>query len=867
MAVNSPNDVLGQTSFAFKLGEVDSATHATQLERELNRMDGVDAVVVYSSMTAWISAGPQVKPEDIESVINACGITAQQTPRSLHRRANQNSVASTRRHIRRNFHTTQRAWLVEHRKRNDANEIRHERSELDTTEGLHTARALITKARLAIAVLFGLPVVILQLFPGLQFDYWQWVCLALSAPVMSWCAWPFHRAVLGGLRRKMSALDGASSLAIFIAFIYSALMVFFTDVGDPEWRSRQILLAGSWSDPNINGSLFLDVSCGVTILLLFGRLLSRRAFLRSKTILSVMSLPAIDQLTVVRKNRQGKSYRKQINSTEIRTGDDIIMPKGAFFPSDCEVISGKSVVDLGPVGGLHRKVKVSVGDKVFAGGRNLEHELKVRAITTGSRTRLAAMQRWVVSAVRDENRIAHLTNRTASLLVPWTIGIAVINFFIWWGFVGSWDAAMATSLSALACVGPVALALSAPLALRLGLWRTATQGTLLRDTSTLHRLAEVDSIIFNRVGTLTTGPMKVKSVTAADGENSELLLRVAASLSMESGHALSQAIVRADREARDARSGDGAVPQWLDTGDVKITDDGTFIGTVVIPVDGEARHVEARLWRPHDVGQVRNPKLAQALVGGGSPVVLSWRGRDRGVINLVDDFKGDAAEAIDHLEDMDLETFMLSRDPYPVARRIADSMRISTVLAGIAPNRKEATVRGVHAQGARVAMVGDNDIRGALRVADVGILMGAADQIDKADGVADVVMLRDDVMAIPETVNFARHVRRTVDWNVWLSWGYNAVAVLLALLGLLNPMLATVLMLLSSTLIEFRSARILHRNYAASSLSQTHRWEGWLARFQLARENRRREELRAIAIDMAREESLEDARVHEMLNR
>ncbi|WP_426707704.1 heavy metal translocating P-type ATPase [Corynebacterium auriscanis] len=860
MAVNSPNDVLGQTSFAFKLDDVESAIHATQLERELNRMDNVEAVVIYSTGTAWVSAGPDVDVETIISTINTCGIQAQQTERSLRRRSTHAAVAHTRRHIRRNVHAAQRAWLAEHRKRNDAHEASHERSGLDSTEGLHTARDLITRARLAIAVLFGLPVVILQLFPGLQFDYWQWVCLGLAAPVMSWCAWPFHRAVVGGLRRRMSALDGASSLAILIAFVYSALMVLFTDVGDPSWRSRQILLAGSWSDPNINGSLFLDVSCGVTILLLFGRLLSRRAHLRSKTILSVLSLPAIEELTVVRKNRQGKTCRKQISSTEIRVGDDMIMPGGSVFPSDGEVISGKSVVDLGPVGGLHRTVEVSVGDRVFAGGRNLGNELKIRALTTGSQTRLAAMQRWVVSAVRDENRIAHLTNRTASLLVPWTVGIAVINFFIWWGFVGSWDAAMATSLSALACVAPVALALSAPLALRLGLWRSATQGTLLRDTSTLHRLADVDSIIFNRVGTLTTGPMRVKSVTAADGENPELLLRVAASLSMESDHGLSKAIVRADREARDASSGDGTVPQWLDTGDVKVTDDGTFIGTVVIPMDGDSRHIEARLWRPRDVGQVHNPKLAHALVDGGSPVVISWRGRDRGVINVIDDFKPDAAEAIDELEGMDLETFMLSRDPYPVARRVADSMRISTVLAGIAPNRKEATVRGVHAQGARVAMVGDNDIRGALRVADVGILMGAADQIDKAVGVADVVMLRDDVMAIPETVNFARHVRRTVDWNVWLSWGYNAVAVLLALLGFLNPMLATVLMLLSSTLIEFRSARILHRNFSRSSLSQTHRWEGWIARLQLAREHRRREELRATAIDMAREDALEEAR-------
>ncbi|MFR4190807.1 MAG: metal-transporting ATPase, partial [Corynebacterium variabile] len=134
---------------------------------------------------------------------------------------------------------------------------------------------------------------------------------------------------------------------------------------------------------------------------------------------------------------------------------------------------------------------------------------------------------------------------------------------------------------------------------------------------------------------------------------------------------------------------------------------------------------------------------------------------------------------------------------------------------GIAPGRKAATVRSVHAQGATVAMVGDKDVLDCLRVADVGVLMGSADRIDNAE--SDVVLLREDISSIPEVVSLVRHVRATVDWNLWLAWGYNVIAVLLSVTGLLNPLLATVPMLLSSMLIEWRSARITHRDYTNRS--------------------------------------------------
>lgn len=824
------------TSFAFRLEGLEDAVTATAMEREIDQLEGVESTIVFSTQMAWIAALNDVSPNDIQKVIEGFGCTATLTESSLRRRASSLELGHRRR-VLRHAEAHQRAHdAAERRKRQDTVKmLRRRRAPFEGLEVLHTARELITKWRLAVALLFGLPVVAMQLFQRLQFDYWQWVCLGLATPVVLWSAWPFHRALAAGLRRGMSALDGASSVAIVVAYLYSAASILFTSTGDPTWRSQQMLLANSWSDPNVSGSIYLDVACGATILLLFGRLASRRGRLRSMNMLASLKLPENQAITVVRKNRQGKVVKKDITVAEIRVGDDIVVPAGRVIPCDGEIISGKAIVDLGPTGGRNHRRELEVNDYVYAGARALDRSLKVRARKVGSKTRLAAMQRWVAGTMRDENRVTQLTTKSASLLVPWSAAAAVATFALWGMVTGSLDAAMATGLSVLACVAPVALALSAPLALRLGLFRAATDGILLRDTATIHRMADLDLVIFNRVGTLTTGPMQLIGITPAAGQNPELLLRVAAALSMESNHAVSRAIVRADREARDANAGGAEVPAWLDVGNVRVTSDGSFEGTLDIPVDGELRTVGARLWRPKAISQIRDPYLATAALSGGSPLVVSWKGKERGVLNVVDTFKDDAPQAVEQLEELDIETFMLSRDPYPVARKLADSLGISTVLAGIVPSKKEGAVRGVHAQGLRVGMVGDKDIMGALRVADVGILMGAHDTVDNLDAdnasQADVVLIRDDVMALPETINLVRHIRNTVDWNLWGAWMYNGVAVVVSALGLMNPLLATVAMLASSVIIERRSERILKSSYTRDHLKSIHWWQreglGW----------------------------------------
>ncbi|WP_460490753.1 HAD family hydrolase, partial [Corynebacterium nasicanis] len=244
--------------------------------------------------------------------------------------------------------------------------------------------------------------------------------------------------------------------------------------------------------------------------------------------------------------------------------------------------------------------------------------------------------------------------------------------------------------------------------------------------------------------------------------------------------------------------------------------EGRFRGLVDLPLrarDGTVTvtQVEAVLWRPRTMSQLRG-RLAAAVVSGGTPLVVRWKGKDRGVISLHDNVKPDAEDAVEQLEQLGIETVMLSRDTYPVARRYADRIGISQVLAGIAPGRKPHTVRAVHTQGATVGMVGDVSVLSSLRVADVGILMGDSDTRDEVDHIAhsghpdvDIIVLRRDVSAIPDLIAQSRRVCRIIDTNIIFAWTYNGIALLASVAGVLHPMAATVLMLGSSLLIEARS--------------------------------------------------------------
>ncbi|QGU06356.1 putative copper-exporting P-type ATPase V [Corynebacterium occultum] len=803
-----------KVSFSFELAGLDDAPQIRGLEDRLNAVRGIQARIIYEPATAWVTAPAGYDPRVLEEFFASQGVSAHLSDVSLRRRAaaqlkSPSSGTTRRTRSRVDRKLLDRAKLAGRLGVAVAKEDKDE----ENAEVLFTARSLLTRSRLLVSLLFSLPVLLLSYVPAWQFPYWQWAALVCATPVVLWGAWPFHRAMLGGIRRGMSALDGASSVAILAAYLWSIMMLVFTAAGSPGWQSQPRWFAFRHA-PLDAGELFLDVACGVTVLLLVGRALSKRSRAGLLEEISAHQPPLESEYEVFERHRgRGAASAVKLPVTELNEGDDVVVPAGRVIPVDGRVIGGTALVGPGLIAKEREPRQVKVSSAVHAGSAVLEGQLKIRVLRTGHRTQLALIRRWIDRATRRHHHSTYLSTRTASGLIPLAITVAVLNFGMWWLISGNLNAAFATSLSVLAGVAPVALALSTALAVRHGIEALARHGILLRDENVLRQLSSIDTVIFNRVGTLSEGKMSVETVVAERGENPELVLRVAGALAMESDHPVSRALVHAAREARDSGAGGDEIPHWIEVTHAGIGEDGQFTGLVTLPLkdaEGEisSRQVEATLWRPNNMSELRG-RLAAAAVAGGTPLVVRWKGRDRGVITLHDSVKPDAASAVDDLEMMGVSTMMLSRDTYPVARRFADRIGISAVLAGIAPSRKPRTVRAVHTRGAKVAMVGDNSVTECLRVADVGVLVasdGTLEQLRQDDDSAvEVVVLREDVSAVPQLLRLARRIIRVIDRNITFSWAYNATVMVAAIAGVLHPMAATVLMLGASVLIETRS--------------------------------------------------------------
>ncbi|MCP1388046.1 HAD family hydrolase [Corynebacterium sp. TA-R-1] len=797
-------------SYAYELTGLQDGPQLADIEEALEATPGVLAQLNYSSSMAWITAPAELDPERLEDVFQAFGVTATMTDATLRRRALRGEME------RRSPRLSTRGMSGRIRKRRkhaqeeitaarEAGFVRRATRSASNSDVLFTARDLVTPTRLVMAIVLSLPVIVLSYGPALQFPGWQWLCFALATPVALWCALPFHRAMAGGVRRGMSALDGASSIAVLAAYVWSAAALLFTGAGEIGWTS-----SGGWM-PTRRGEdieLFLDVACGVTMLLLVGRYNTKRVGERLVDRMERLTPPAETEYTVT---RRGKHTEESLPISEINRGDDVQLGRGAIVPVDGEIIGGTALVShLLFDDPTHTKVKV--GDRIAAGSRVERGNLKVRADRTGHATRWAEVSRWVADATKRQNAATMLSTKSAGMLIPTAYVLAVLDFGLWLLFTGDYNAAFSTALAILAVIAPVALAISPALATRNGIEAAARNGILVRDGTTLRNLDDVDTVVFNRVGTLVEREMTVETVTAARGEDSELVLLVAAALLVESNHPASRAIVAAAREAK----GFG-LPWRVEPESSNIHADGRCEGRVIVrPAanhhekagEEQTTYLDAVLWRPTNLSRLSG-RLAMAATTGGAPIVVRWKGKDRGVITLHDPAKGDAIEAVDRLEAMGVNTVMLTRDTYAVGRRFADMMGITSVLAGITAQDKPGAVRQLHTRGANMAVVGTASVMDVVAVADVGIIYAEDEFFDRgfkrAETVADVVLIRDDVSAVPQVIEHGRRVSRIIDSNMIFANLYNVVAVGLAAFGVMPPMGATLLMLGSSLIIEYRS--------------------------------------------------------------
>lgn len=806
-------------SYSFLLEGLPQAPDIDEVEAAIETLDGVECRIVYPRATAWITATVDTSPLVIAEKFGELGITATMSETSLLRyaaRAQSAEHHARRKPIRDMPSRMRRQRRVAARSLDRARQAgygQRRQQQKQRIDVLYTARDLITPARMWLALVLTIPVLVLAYFEPAQFDGWQWVSLALATPVVTWCALPFHRAMLGGVRRGIAALDGASSIAALIAYLWSAAVIALAPTGHRGWHSGFSWFATTQGTAD-GPELFLDVACGITLLLLIGRRYSIRARRSLIDELADATLNPDTEYTRVNKKRGGADCdEEKIPVSEINRGDDIVVHRGEIIPVDGKIMGGRAMLRPGLID-VHEPVDVKVGSIVYAGSVIREGEIKVRAQRTGHATRWQAVQQWLSDVERRQRFASMQYARGAALLLPVAMTVAFFSFILWGLIARDYNAALRTSLAVLSGVAPAALALSPALALRLGVESAARNGMLVREGETLRNMETVDTVVFNRVGTLAEPKMFVESVTALDGESEEMVLRVAGALSMESKDPAGRALVHGAREARSQSDESPHVPVRYELVSVENEPSGDVTGRISLTYTDEdggenTTQIEARLWRPVNLSNLHG-RLAVAATSGGTPVIVGWKGKDRGVVTLFDPFKDDADEAVTLLESRGIETVMLTRDTYPVARRFADYLGISRVLAGITNDRKPGAIRNLRASGAQVAMVGDNTVTEALRAANVSMMYATADDIDTGQRRRrrlSAVLLREDVVAVPQLIVHAQRVGAIIDRNQALAWGYNIAILIAAAAGAVPPIVATILMLGSSLLIEVLSQR------------------------------------------------------------
>ncbi len=659
------------------------------------------------------------------------------------------------------------------------------------------------RRRFAIAAALSLPVLIIAMSHGriafLNQPWMNWVQLALTTPVVLGCGWGFFRGAWHALRRRFADMNTLIAVGTGAAYGYSVVATI---------RPSFFAAAHTANGHATGAPVYFEAAAVIIALILFGRMLEARA--RDRTGDAIRRLLALQPRTA-RVLRDGRECDVPIG--EVVAGDCVLVRPGERIAVDGVVESGGSAVDESMLTGESMPVDKSPGDEVFGGTLNTSGAIRFRATKVGAETALQQIVRLVREAQGRKAPIARLADVVAGVFTPIVIGIAIVTFVIWY-FAAPVETrlnlALLTFVSVLIIACPCALGLATPTAIMVGTGRGAEQGILIRGGEALERAHQLDTIVLDKTGTITTGRPALTDVVAEAGFDENELLRLAASAERGSEHPVGAAIVRAAEE-----KGLSAVApeqfQAVAGRGIEATVEGRQVVVGNREMVRDARAPSAGL-------EARAEELAQ---DGRTPMFVAIDGRPAGLLAVADRARPESREAIETLRRMGLSVVMITGDHRRTAEAAARQVGIDRVLAEVRPEGKAEQVRALQAEGRVVAMVGDgiNDAP-ALAAADIGMAIGVG--ADVAVEAADITLMRGDLRGVAAAIRLSRATLRTIRQNLFWAFFYNvlslplAAGVLYPFTGwLLSPIVASAAMSFSSVSVVANSLRL--RAFAAGS--------------------------------------------------
>ncbi|WP_280406822.1 heavy metal translocating P-type ATPase [Nocardia carnea] len=644
------------------------------------------------------------------------------------------------------------------------------------------------RRRLFVALLAFFPLadlsVMFAFIPSTRFGGWQLLLTGLALPVVLWAAAPFHRRALANARHRAASMDTLVSVGVLTATLWSLHTMYLsparTETPDGVW-------AAIWS----SDSIYLEVAAGITTFVLAGRYFEAKAKRAAGGALRALAALAAHEVTVL--TRDGREITVPV--AELSTGQRFLVRPGETVAADGTVIGGATSLDAGAMTGESIPVEIAVGDRVTGGTVSLTGRIVVEATAVGPDTALSAMIRLVDEAQQGKARMQRIADRVSAIFVPFVFVIAALTFAAWLLLGHGADTAGAAAIAVLVVACPCALGLAIPTALMVASGRGARAGIFIKGHRALEATRDVDVVVFDKTGTVTNGSMRVVGVTA-EGIGEAEVLRLAGAVEAASEHAVAAAVAQAARRA-------GELP------DAEAFE--------ILPGLGARGRVEGRdilVGRGRlmaEFGCVPPASLAAELDGharaGRTAVFVAVDETVVAVLAVADTVKESAAAAVARLHRLGLRTVMLTGDNTFAAQSVADEVGIGAVYGELLPQDKVARIAQLRAAGHRVAMVGDGINDGAaLATADLGLAIGTG--TDVALAAADVILVRPDLHTVPDAVELAHATLRTIRVNLLWAFGYNVVAIPVAALGWLNPLIAGAAMAFSSFFVVTNSLRL-----------------------------------------------------------
>ena len=643
----------------------------------------------------------------------------------------------------------------------------------------------VLTARVVVSLALAIPVFLVSMIPAWQFDGFQWVAAGLTTPIVTWGAWPFHRAALRNARHGATTMDTLVSLGVAVAYLWSMYALFFTMAGMIGMRMDLALFGYS------THSLYFESAAVVTAFVLLGRLLESRSKRAAKMSLTALLNTAAKQAILLIDGRE-----VTVPAGAVQNGDTFVVLAGGIVPTDGRVIDGLSAIDASAVTGESVPVPVGPGSTLIGGTINAGGRLVVEATAVGAGTELARLTRMVEEAQAGKAPVQKLVDRISAVFVPLVIVIAVAGGIVWFSISGDATHAVSIAVATLVVACPCALGLATPMALLAGTGRGARSGIIIRGTDVLESTRRVTTVIVDKTGTLTSGHPSVVDVFG-DGVSVDTVLGDAARVEMGTDHPLARSVV-AEATTRgimgDVASGIVAEPGRGVTG---------TLGATVI----RAGSLEWLAGTAHSVSPAIAERAAEWTLAGRSLVAVAHGDRVVGLIAVSDVVKPSAMEAIEALSKLGIRTVMASGDNTAVAELVAREVGIDEFYGAMNPADKRDLVARLQQRGEVVAMVGDgiNDAA-ALAQADLGIAMGHG--TDVAIETSDIVLVTTDLRRVADSIRLSRSTLGTIRGNLVWAFGYNAIAIPIALAGIMGPAVAGLAMAFSSVFVVLNSARL-----------------------------------------------------------